>query len=96
MTKKVDDPEGRAAARVLYERTRGARERARKGAEIVDTQKRTTEPVADTTTPVKRMPEAALGDRRTAGAELHQIVRSAGRSLREIGARVRMNRYRFN
>lgn len=96
MTRKRDDPEGRKAARELYERIRGAREGARKGAPIVDIQKSVIDEIADTSKPVKRIVEPVKEEGKAAGADLHQVGRFASRSLRAIGARVRQNRHRFN
>jgi hypothetical protein len=95
MRKKGDDAESRAAAREVYERIRGARDRARKGADIVDIQKSVTETAVDATKAVKRPTEAVQDEGNAAGATLHPVVRSTGRSLGAIGARVRQNRYRF-
>lgn len=96
MTKKLaDDPEGRAAAKALYQRTRAARERAGKGAEIVDIQETVPGPTDETTKAEKRPANAVKDEGKAAGADQTQPGRPAGRSLRAIGARVRQNRHRF-
>ena len=92
-----DDDANHEAARRVFDQIREARKRAREVDEIMDIQNRVTDTVADTSqSAVKRLAGAVQDEGKAAGAELHQIVRSAARSLREAGALVRANRYRFN